>query len=59
MIDTVIIERQDLFSDSVAATSPFYRLFNDLHGTTRPFVVRREVLLEAGSPFDTLLAQES
>ncbi len=58
-IDTVIILRQDLFSDEDEAGNAFFRFFNNLHTTTRPFVIERELLLGAGSPFDSLLAAES
>jgi len=59
VIDTIIIERQDLFADSAAGRSPFLSLFNQLHATTRPFVIRRELLFEPGSPFDSALVAES
>ena len=44
-IDTVIILRQDLFSDEDEAGNAFFRFFNNLHATTRPFVIERELLL--------------
>lgn len=59
VIDTIIIERQDLFSDSAAGQNPFLSLFNDLHATTRPFVIRRELLFDAGMPYDSALLAES
>ncbi len=59
IIDTVIIDRQDLFPREEAAANPFYGFFNSLHTTTRPFVVRRELLLREGMPFDSSLAAES
>jgi len=58
-IDTVIIERADLFSDDEARDNSFFRFFNEIHATTKPWVIRREVLLEAGEPFDSLVAAES
>jgi len=59
IIDTVIIDRADLFPREEAADNPFYGFFNSLHTTTRPFVVRRELLLQKGMPFDSSLAAES
>jgi len=59
IIDTIIIHRADLFPSEEAADNPFYGFFNSLHTTTRPFVVRRELLLQKGMPFDSALAAES
>ena len=59
VIDTVIISRQDLFSPEAASGNPFFQFFNQLHVTTRPFVIRRELLLRPGIPYDSLLAAES
>ncbi len=59
MIDTVVIERQDLFTDAAADENPFLKLFNDLHATTKPYVIRRELLLAAGLAYDSVLAAES
>lgn len=58
-IDTVVVERADLFSDEQAAENSFFSFFNEIHATTKPWVIRREVLLEAGQPYDSLLAAES
>ena len=59
IIDTVLIERQDVFLPEDAARNLIYRLGNGLHATTRPWVIRREMLLEPGSRYDSLLAAES
>ena len=59
IIDTVIISRQDVFPEEAAAENFLYRLGNGLHGTTQPWVIRRELLLEPGVPYDSLLAAES
>jgi len=58
-IDTLIIERHDLFSEEQAEGNAFARLSNDLHVLTRPFVIRRELLFGAGDPVDSLLLAES
>lgn len=58
-IDSVVIEREDLFSDAEAAGNPFMRFFNEIHATTKPFVIRRELLLGRGQPYDSVLADES
>lgn len=59
VIDTIIIERQDLFSEAEAAENPFLSLFNELHATTRPFVIRRELLFGPGVRYDSALIAES
>lgn len=59
VIDTIIIERQDLFPDTAAGENPFLALFNQLHATTRPFVIRRELLFERGARYDSALLAES
>ena len=59
IIDTVIIGRQDVFPEDAAAGNFIYRLGNGLHGTTQPWVIRRELLLQPGTPYDSLLAAES
>lgn len=58
-IDTVIVERQDLFTDEQAGGNAFARLSNDLHATTKPFVILRELLFGVGDPADSLVLAES
>ncbi len=52
------ITRENIF-DSTEAGRWYARIVNRLHATTREFVVRREVLLGIGAPFDSALAAES
>ncbi len=59
LIDTVVIIREDLFSDEAASESPFLQLFNDIHATTKPWVISRELLLHRGMPYDSARAAES
>lgn len=58
-IDTVIITRRDVFLPEQAEGNFIYRLGNGLHAMTQPWVIRRELLLGAGMPYDSLLASES
>lgn len=58
MIRAVSIQRNDVF-DPAESTSWFTRLANRLHLTTREGVVRRELLLEAGEPYDSARAAET
>ncbi|MGH7559580.1 MAG: hypothetical protein ACRENB_01025 [Gemmatimonadales bacterium] len=54
----VEIRRLNIFSPE-EATSFLPRLANSLHATTRAGVVRRELLLSAGAPYDSLAAAET
>ena len=57
-IRAVTIQRNDIF-DPAESTSWFTRLANRLHITTREGVVRRELLLKAGDPYDSARAAET
>ena len=59
VIDTVIITRRDVFLPEDAERNFIYRLGNGLHAMTHAWVIRRELLLGAGSPADSSLAAES
>lgn len=59
IIDTVVITRRDVFLPEQADGNFIYRLGNGLHAMTQPWVIRRELLLGAGMPYDSLLAAES
>lgn len=59
IIDTLVILREDVFREEDAERSALLKLLNDIHSTTRSYVVRRELLLEPGAPFDSVLADES
>ncbi|MCG8469657.1 MAG: hypothetical protein MJB57_15865, partial [Gemmatimonadetes bacterium] len=59
VLDTVIIERADLFSPEAAAENPFFDFFNEIHATTKPWVIERELLLGPGDRYDSLLVAES
>lgn len=59
LIDTVLIQRQDVFSEEDAAGSFIFRTMNSLHVVTRPFVIRRELLLGSGEHYDSAQAAES
>lgn len=59
VVDTVILRRQDIFSAEVAGHGLLPRVVNALHVTTRPWVIRQEVLLAAGAPWNSALAAET
>ncbi len=58
-IDTVMILRDNVFTEDEAHRSFIYRAMNALHVLTRTGVIRRELLLREGEPFDSVLADES
>lgn len=57
-IRAVSVQRNDIF-DPAESTSWFTRLANRLHITTREGVVRRELLLRPGEPYDSARAAET
>lgn len=59
IIDTVIITRRDVFLPEDAERNFIYRLGNGLHAMTHAWVIRRELLLGAGSSADSSLTAES
>lgn len=54
----IVLERADVFDSSEARHWP-QRLANALHVETRPNVIRRELLLAIGDPYDDDLVAES
>ena len=59
VIDTIIINRSDVFPDSIAATSGVFRLMNTLHPVTRPGVIKNMLLFKQGQPFDSALVSQT
>ncbi len=57
-VSRIEIRRENIF-DSTETNRWYARLINGLHATTREFVVRREVLLRPGTPFDSAQAAET
>jgi hypothetical protein len=58
VVRAVEIRRNDIF-DPAESTSWFTRLANRLHITTRDGVVRRELLIAPGEPYDSARAAET
>jgi hypothetical protein len=58
-IDTIIIERDNVFSEEEAASSGIFRFMNKIHITTQEFVIRDYLQFEAGEPFDSASVAES
>jgi hypothetical protein len=57
-ITSIQVARENIF-DSAETGQWYARIINGLHATTREFVVRREILLGLGVPYDSALAAES
>jgi len=58
VVSTVRIERENVF-DRAESTSWLFRAANALHIVTREHVVRRELLIPEGAPFDSATADET
>ena len=58
VVHAIDIRRHDVFSPS-ETTGFLPRLANSLHFTTRPSVVRRELLFRPGQPYDSLSVAET
>lgn len=57
-VRAVILQRDAVFDSSEVRFWP-YRIANALHAETRPNVIRRELLLNIGDPYDSDLVAES
>ncbi len=58
-IDTIIVVTYDIFRPGEAQSNAVFRIMNALHFTTRPSVVRHELLLKQGEPYDSAKVAES
>ncbi|MBI4500086.1 MAG: hypothetical protein HY700_02895 [Gemmatimonadetes bacterium] len=52
LIDSIVVITHDVFTPEEVQLNPAFGLMNGLHVKTRPEVVRRELLLKVGQPFD-------
>ena len=59
VVDTIVVERDDVFPPEVAQGSFLYRGMNAIHVITQEPVIRRELLFRQGEPLDTALIAES
>ena len=57
-IRAVVLQRGAVFDSAEARFWP-YRLANALHAETRTYVIRRELLIDVGDPYDSELVSES
>jgi len=59
VVDTILVERNDVFPPEVAQGSFLYRGMNAIHVITQEPVIRRELLFRQGEPLDSALIAES
>jgi len=59
VVDSIAIVTENVFSPAEAERTGIFRLANGLRVKTQRWVVEREVLLQAGQPYDSALAQET
>lgn len=59
VIDSVIVVNHDVFDSAEAQGSVLFRIANALHFTTRPYVIRRELLFEVGDRYDSARVEET
>jgi len=59
VLDSIAIVTENVFSPEEVDKADIFRLANGLRVTTRRWVVEREVLLEVGQPYDSVLADET
>ncbi len=59
VVDTIVVERADVFPPEVAQGSFLYRGMNAIHVITQEPVIRRELLFQEGEPLDTARIAES
>ncbi len=59
IIDTIIIQRHNVFNEDEAASSGVFRVMNKLHITTKEYVILDYLQFEVGEPFDSAAVAES
>lgn len=59
VIDTVLVLPENVFSPDETAGNFFFRLLNDIRFTTRPIVIRQEILFQAGDVADSARLAET
>jgi len=59
VIDTIIVNRSNVFPPEVAEGSGVFRVMNAIHVVTKEYVIRNELLFEAGQPLDSVRLAET
>jgi len=58
-VDSIAIVTENVFSPDEAAKTGLFRVANGLRFKTQNWVVDREILLQVGQPYDSVLAEET
>lgn len=59
MVERIVIHTQNVFDSTEAQRSFLFRLANALHVTSRPFLVRQELLFREGERYDSARVAET
>ncbi len=59
VIDTIVIERHNIFTPEEARSSGVFRVMNSLHITTKRWVIQQDLLFKQGEPFDSARVAET
>jgi len=59
VIDTIVIERNNIFTPEEAQSSKVFRVMNGLHITTKRWVIQQDLLFKQGEPYDSARVAES
>jgi hypothetical protein len=59
VVDTIIVNRSNVFPPDVAEGSGIFRIMNAIHIVTKEYVIRNELLFEVGQPLDSTLIAET
>ncbi len=59
VIDTIVVLTGNVFTDDEARSNAMFRITNAVRVTTRPGVVRRELLFKAGEAYDSAVVAET
>ncbi len=58
VIDTIVVRRSNVFTEE-EETNGIFRFMNDIHITTKPYVIHQDIRLEVGEPYDSMEAAET
>ena len=59
VIDTIVIERNNVFTPEEAQSTGAFRVMNSLHITTKRWVILQDLLFKQGQPYDSARVAES
>ncbi len=59
VVDSIVVLTRNVFDSTEAQSNFLFRLANALHVTTRPFLVRQELLFREGEPYDSARVAET